>query len=437
MKVCSMASTGANKSGRRSTRQTKASLDAVESIILSADSTNSKKTVTKAKKRGKTSQTKTIHNSKKKRTVNTAPATLVSTEPAANISEPVGGTDGNSDVRGLIQETCMQLIPEIVNNVLNQRRPQDGQNVESDTSSESDDEEEEEADLRAEALASRVARSRSTPAQYTPPQPADLLPALDPKIIRKIKKGEYVELSLCLPTLSPQPKTPVATPVINSDGHPAWQLESSVARGKNREFSDWMVAWNAYSRCASHFFPSMAGQFLFYQSQITDLSRLYTIGSVLAYDQAFRTRVANGEVLRWDYHDNELRAAHLVLLPPKMKSAPTRSDLSCWSCHQLGHVATNCPTRRSNNTPRNSRHPGDATSSPPPFLAPHQPNATNNTQPTRSAAIPPQKPPVRDECHFWNTARGCTYKQCRFEHRCEICKSPQHSRLLCPIRHEP
>ena len=49
--------------------------------------------------------------------------------------------ENNSDVMGLIRETCLQIIPEIVNNVLNKHRSQELQTTESDSDilSETDD----------------------------------------------------------------------------------------------------------------------------------------------------------------------------------------------------------------------------------------------------------------------------------------------------------
>ena len=159
-----MLSIGAStsNSGRRSTRHAKARLNAVESMILSSESSKSKTTVTKAKKRGTATQKKTAPNSKKKRSSNTSTTSTTGAAKDNATREVADGTENNSDVTGLIRETCLQMIPEIVNNVLNQNRSQEPQTTESD--SEISLETDEEEDLRAEALASRIVRTRRTPA---------------------------------------------------------------------------------------------------------------------------------------------------------------------------------------------------------------------------------------------------------------------------------
>ena len=433
-----MASQGTSTAmGRKSTRLTKASDKAVENVVQLAGKKAKRKqkeapATAKAppKKRGN-------KPSKTKKNASLVPAGQVGKD---NITTPdaTQSTSGEKSVEELVRDACVRLIPSIVTNVMNSTQHSETEDAESvDFTADSDEDMSDPSDvednLRTAALASRRQRD-SVP--YVPAQPADLLPALDAKIVRKIKKGEFIDLALCLPSFSPHSKAPVVTPTVNSNGDPAWRLESSVGRGKIRDFSDWMVAWNAFSRCASYYFPAMTRQFLFYQSEITNLARLNNFGSVLSYDQAFRTRIANKEVLRWDYHDNELRSALLVSLTTRTTSP--RTEVHCWSCRQPGHVATNCPWRSNPTSTRDNNPAGDDPISPPPFLAPQQPGFvnTNSIQTTRSAAIPPQRTNTRDVCHFWNTVKGCAFKQCKFEHRCEKCKSRQHNLVFCPRRHE-
>ena len=434
--MATQEATNSAGNSRRSTRSVRASDKAVENIVLDAAATS------KPKKRKEKAPPAKVPAAKKGKKQGTSTADNTALIPAEEVTNSAGADQTQSkssdnNMQKLVEEACARLIPSIVTNVLQNTRQLESQTEELDTPSASDQdgsesEDEVEEDLWATALTSRRQQAAVTLMPHVPSQPADLLPALDAKVIRKIKKGEFVDLSLCLPSFSPQAKAPLVSAAVNSNGDPAWRLESSIARGKIRDFSDWMVAWN--SRCASFFYPVMSRQFLFYQSEITNLFRFNTFSSVLAYDQAFRTRISSKEVLRWDYHDNELRSA--LLIPLAVKANSSRPEVHCWSCKQAGHVTTNCPWRSGTA----AREYGDDPDSSPPFRAPQQPappptNASSN-QTTRSAAIPPQRTGARDVCHFWNSLRGCSFKNCRFEHRCEKCRSRQHTLVFCPQRHE-
>lgn len=176
------------------------------------------------------------------------------------------------------------------------------------------------------------------------PPPADLLPAIDEKVVRKIKRGEFVDFTLCMPSFGCQERHPIVTPTVNSNGDPAWRVGSSSPRGKITFFSDWLVAWNTYVRCVTYFFPELVRQLFFYQSDITNMTRLYTFSSVMMFDRASRTRVLNKDVQRWDYHDLELRSAYLISLPRKTTTTPAASHVgvSCWSCGVSGSEGLVC-----------------------------------------------------------------------------------------------
>ena len=162
------------------------------------------------------------------------------------------------------------------------------------------------------------------------------------------------------------------------------------------------------------------------------MSRLYTFSSVLIFDRAFRTRVSNKEVQRWDYHDHELRSAYLIQLPRRSGAAvseDSRGASLCWNCGLSGHYASRCPRT----VQRPVTEPGDSQV---PFRAPQRYSATRpatGSPSTRSANIPRLQ--RRRVCEYWNTEGGCAYQICRFDHRCNICQSQEHTALHCPTRH--
>ena len=66
----------------------------------------------------------------------------------------------------------------------------------------------------------------NNPPPHTPS--ADLLPALDEKVIKKVKKREYIDLALCLPSFPPHDRQPVVTPAVDPSGEPSWKITSST-----------------------------------------------------------------------------------------------------------------------------------------------------------------------------------------------------------------
>ena len=441
-------------SNRTSRRTRTTSQKALQNLAQDAGAKTTKKTTTKSGQKRKNPNQKAP--SKRRRVPDTAEDTTISADNVRASGEQNVQISA-SDVQAMVTEAMNKMVPEIVNRALQQgnsaaqRSPDsaiEGSDSDEDEEESNDDEEDDddgdevefvkEQELRKRALASRraatsvarVARVHPSPVQQI--LPADLLPAVDAKVIKKIKKGEFVDLSLCLPTLSPHNKVPIMTPTINSDGDPAWKVDSSVPRGKIRNFSDWVLAWNNYVRCVSYFYPELTRQLLYHQSDVTSLCRHNTFASVMLYEQAYRTRIANKEVMRWDYHDNEIRSACLVALSRTPHSTTHQSSASfdkeggCWSCGESGHFASTCPTGTQTSTGQTVRE------SRPPFRAPLRPTGRPATATPRSAVIPPR----RNACKFWNTETGCTYQICRFDHRCSICQASVHTALHCPRRHE-
>ena len=331
-------------------------------------------------------------------------------------------------IRALISDACVEMMPRIMEKITSKKSSTQDNVVSED----SDEEDEEDSDSDAEywgdhvhTISKNVGKLRTeaenrrrittpspvtNPPPYTPP--ADLLPALDEKLIKKVKKREYVDLTLCLPSFSPLDRQPVVTPAFDANGEPSWKVTSSTPRGKISTLSDWLVGWNTYVRCVNYFYPELARQLFYYQSEVTSMSRLYTFSSVMRYDQTFRTRLSNKEVIRWDYHDNELRSACLIPRPTNTIAADYTSTESTLSY----------------NEPQDRRVQ--------PFCAPQRaiPARAPMTTPFRSASIPSQ-PRRSSVCTYFNNGERCYYRNCRYDHRCRICQSPEHGESHCPSRH--
>ena len=93
-------------------------------------------------------------------------------------------------------------------------------------------------------------------------------------------------------------------------------------------FPNWIRAWNTFFSVAIHFRPHLVSQILAYQSAISQLASTYHLAYWLAYDIAFRQKMANNPLMRWDVEDptffvSYLRAAPVLALAALPVAAPS------------------------------------------------------------------------------------------------------------------
>ena len=182
-------------------------------------------------------------------------------------------------------------------------------------------------------------------------------------------------------------------------------------------------------RCMIFYHAHLLAQLLYYQSEITQLAFLYSFRQWYTYDRAFRTRVANKAIDRWDYFDTELRANYLV---SSMSQQP--NSYTCWLCGKTGHVSTQCPNKNRHHQAAQPYRPHASPNFTPrpmlPFPAPQREFAA----PQRSATI--HNPGTRTNrlCMYWNQERGCNNSQCTFRHECSKCHQTDHSQQHCRHR---
>ena len=120
---------------------------------------------------------------------------------------------------------------------------------------------------------------------------------------------------------------------------------SSVAYRNDGDITDSVLAqrWNIYLRCMIHFHSHLTTQLLYYQSQITQFTSIYTFQSWSLYDRSFRLRLASKAIARWDFDDFELQSQHLATTPPP--PPPPLNNPTCWSCKQSEHYSMSCPAK--------------------------------------------------------------------------------------------
>ena len=174
------------------------------------------------------------------------------------------------------------------------------------------------------------------------PWPADIIPAVQQKLLNQIQHGEFIEFNLLLPSHAPPLTDNYLVDIVDDNtGEPSISIDRAQSRAKIFNFQSRLKAWNIYLRCLVHFHSHLITQLLYYQSQITQFTPIYPFQTWSLYDRLFRLRVASKAIARWDFDDVELRSQHLVT---------AQSNPTCWSCKQSGHYSVNCPAKSGRST---------------------------------------------------------------------------------------
>ena len=95
-----------------------------------------------------------------------------------------------------------------------------------------------------------------------------MLPAIPAKVRDQIKKGEFVNFNLLLPSSAQLTNDDYTIKIAQGSGDTSLSLiPHHQVRPKIRT-SEWHTAWNNFIRCASYYHPHLANQFLYYQTMI-------------------------------------------------------------------------------------------------------------------------------------------------------------------------
>lgn len=237
------------------------------------------------------------------------------------------------------------------------------------------------------------------------------LPALPPRFINQIRRGESINFDLLFSALttglcSTQAYTISLSEDLNSDSQrPTFAIAPKQAvKVKIDSFISWLRTWNEYLTTAIIFRPHLTHQMLQYQATMTRFANTYARPAWVAYDAAFRQSLANNPTLRWDRINDELfnrhlRSAAVVTTRVGTMSTSPNFNSHCFNCRQIGHMSRNCPNR--SNAGINNGTPS--------FLAPQR-----------------QRPRT---CFAYNDGRPCG-PNCHWPHRCSQCNG-NHPRREC------
>ena len=110
------------------------------------------------------------------------------------------------------------------------------------------------------------------------------LPTIPKKQLKLIRRGEYVDFNV-LVARAGLPLTP------NTKPNPGLRISS---------LPKWFHAWNQFLLAKVVYHPDLVPALLIYQARICQYAEHQDFNSVVCYDAAVRTRIANNPDMHWD-----------------------------------------------------------------------------------------------------------------------------------------
>ena len=258
----------------------------------------------------------------------------------------------------------------------------------------------------------RHRRSRARSSSRDDGHSADLPPIPD-RLRGRIRRGEFVDLSVLLQT-----NLTMACRQRGAGSHNTRDPKHQERRATISDFTSWVEAWSTYSTVLTSYYPHLAPRLFQYQHFLALKSRAFQQSAWLRYDTEFRLKLAANS--SWLFHvvDTELWAScfaadGLACTPPQAQTPQT-----CFACGSATHFYAQCPHRR---------QPGN-------FRPPPPTRADNPKPPTPSGK---EQPPslTRDQrelCMIFNDKGRCFRgPRCPYAHTCAQCGG-QHSKRACP-----
>lgn len=227
------------------------------------------------------------------------------------------------------------------------------------------------------------------------------IPAIPPKICRKILAGEYLEL------------------------HPesAWRMEDLMCEGtrqsqRRRPVTDiltWIECFSSMAAIITCKFPEKAPQWFAYQRSIVSASQLFDGPAWVSYDTRYRRKAAISQSFDWSDIDSGL---YSECFTGRARVRPT-----CRICLSESHLDRSCPLNLTTPPNQGQSYRYYQTGSRP----------WNGTV-GGGARLKQDKAPLDLElCGLFNrhTGNECRYTDCKFAHICSLCRLGPHPASRC------
>ena len=252
-------------------------------------------------------------------------------------------------------------------------------------------------------------------------------PRLRPRIIEKIKKGQYVDITDCIPS-----ETDTESFILTAAGiRPAY---SSSRPSIPTNFEQWHSAASVLCRIRSYVEPTSNTSNLLYIDFIRELYASYHPAVVYEYDSTWRTFCANHSLLFFPISLNWTKGQLILCRGGALLDSASKH---CFLCQSIHHPTSACHKNEKLYVPKffaKFKDHKDLPSFSRRFSGP----TTGSTSFSRkySGRSSRQFDTNPRPCIFFNKASGCRHDAatCKFRHYCSACKSCQHGETTCPSR---
>ena len=213
--------------------------------------------------------------------------------------------------------------------------------------------------------------------------------------LEKIKRLEYTDINTSAHMFAPLTCSSIESSYqLNLSYKSALSIQPVAAKAKITNLSQWMEVSNNFLLATLHFHPHLWPEMLVYQSKIFQYASKFPFSLVMQFDMIVRRALSLNMSKRWDERNEDAMDSFLKSDTNDTTSASTKPIPVCFSCHQPGHIAPNCPLKKTS-LPKCPRSP--APDPPPP------PQSNFRSQQQTSTIITPVPPePQQPLCGEFN-----------------------------------
>ena len=249
-------------------------------------------------------------------------------------------------------------------------------------------------------------RKREAEMEAQPFVLSETLPVVPAKLVKKITRGEFVDMAELLKDNIEAERRRLALEGEFSQGH----IGQAMCRREVPDLMSWLQCFSLYAAVVASKFPDKARELWAYQATMISEFRRCGGGGWRLYDAAFRQHISSLESADFSKINQGLYSTTFLAYGGKGQF--------CQSCMQSDHTHEEC-----------ALHPNRAV----PVIHIKESMGTGGREEARPPRSQDRKRPYKGACFAWNDGR-CTAPFCRFNHVCSRCGSLDHKRLSCRAR---
>ena len=234
----------------------------------------------------------------------------------------------------------------------------------------------------------------------------EALPPVPQKLVEKVRKWQYVDMAELLPDLWAIPKATSNTAA--QKNHLAHRKQLTT------NFTKWLQCYSSYVSALGSADPAAVPELMAHMSAVVRMHQEFGELTWWTYDVAFWRQAAVTRNRKW----SKLNLSLYGFATAGKARVTSRCDL----CLGAGHTAAECSILEDPDPDAGMRIKSLETA----ILA---------LVAQRTSSPTPSQVRRNEPCFKWNAGR-CTFRRCRYQHRCHVC-SGQHQAVRCPDSARP